>query len=32
MSRKILENKKFEKKEVNGEEIWKKNGNWKSKK
>ena len=31
MSRKMLENEKFEKREVNGEEMWKQNGNWKSK-
>jgi len=32
MSRKMLENEKFEKSEVSDEEIWKKQELWKSKK
>ena len=31
MIRKMIENEIFEKREVNGEEIWKKNENWNSK-
>ena len=31
MSRKMPENEKFDKREVNGEEIWNQNGNWQNK-